>query len=77
MCKRNGNTLRHSLPGLFCLAVLLVACGQPATPALTPITMQLAWTHQAQFAGMYVADQKGCHPGRVGDQRLCLPVQAA
>lgn len=59
MCKRNGNTLRHSLLGLFCLAVLLSACLQPAAPTLTPITVQLAWTHQAQFAGMYVADQKG------------------
>lgn len=59
MCKRNGNTLRHSLPGLICLTVLLSACLQPASPTLTPITVQLAWTHQAQFAGMYVADQKG------------------
>jgi NitT/TauT family transport system substrate-binding protein len=43
------------------LAISLVACAPAATPtpALTPITVQLAWTHQAQFAGMYIADQKG------------------
>lgn len=29
------------------------------TPSLTPVTVQLAWTHQAQFAGMYAADLKG------------------
>lgn len=39
--------------------ISLSACGQSATPALTPITMQLSWTHQAQFAGVYAADQKG------------------
>jgi NitT/TauT family transport system substrate-binding protein len=26
---------------------------------LTPVTIQLAWIHQSQFAGLYVADQKG------------------
>ena len=30
-----------------------------ANPALTPITLQLSWTHQAQFAGFYAADQNG------------------
>jgi NitT/TauT family transport system substrate-binding protein len=38
----------------------LPACGQPATPTtLTPITVQLQWTHQAEFAGFYAADQNG------------------
>ena len=27
--------------------------------ALTPVYVQLAWTHQSQFAGMYAADQQG------------------
>jgi NitT/TauT family transport system substrate-binding protein len=37
-----------------------MACAQPATtPSLTPVTVQLAWTHQAQFAGFYAADQNG------------------
>lgn len=29
------------------------------TPALIPLTVQLLWTHQAQFAGLYAADQNG------------------
>ncbi|MFH1185180.1 MAG: ABC transporter substrate-binding protein [Chloroflexota bacterium] len=42
------------------LALSLTACTAEARPAPpTPITVQLSWTHQAQFAGMYVADQKG------------------
>ncbi len=47
--------------------ISLVACEVPGggapraapAPALTPITVQLKWTHQAQFAGFYAADQKG------------------
>ncbi len=40
---------------VFCLS----ACAPRATPAqaLTPITVQLKWLHQAQFAGFYAADQ--------------------
>ena len=34
-------------------------CSLPRAGALTPVTVQLAWTHQAQFAGLYAADQKG------------------
>jgi NitT/TauT family transport system substrate-binding protein len=47
---------------LICLAFLLSACTQPDSPSPqehTPLTVQLAWTHNAQFAGMYVADQQG------------------
>jgi NitT/TauT family transport system substrate-binding protein len=46
---------------LLVILVCLTACTpRPiATPALTPVTVQLAWTHQAQFAGMYAADLKG------------------
>ena len=42
-------------------ALWLMACTPAATPtrALTPVTMQLRWTHNAQFAGFYAADQKG------------------
>ncbi len=29
------------------------------TSALTPVTLQLSFTHQAEFAGFYVADQQG------------------
>ena len=56
---------RVFLPLLFVLAASLAACGggdgPPAAPseAVTPITVQLKWTHQTQFAGFYAADQKG------------------
>jgi NitT/TauT family transport system substrate-binding protein len=36
------------------------ACSSiPNTPALTPVTVQLQWTHQAQCAGFYAASQNG------------------
>jgi NitT/TauT family transport system substrate-binding protein len=42
------------------LSIVLTSCGSVTpTRALTPITVQLTWTHQAQFAGFYVADQQG------------------
>jgi NitT/TauT family transport system substrate-binding protein len=39
----------------------LSACrpAAPPAPALTPVTVQLNWIHQAQFAGLYAADQNG------------------
>jgi NitT/TauT family transport system substrate-binding protein len=62
MCKLSRTSLQHSLPTSILLAIILAACSpnpSQTTPALTPVTVQLAWTHQAQFAGMYVADQLG------------------
>ena len=59
MCKMEKIGPRISLALLICLSILLSACGQPATPALTPVTVQLKWLHQAQFAGLYAADQNG------------------
>ena len=47
---------------LFATLVLLAltACTTlTPTRALTPVTVQLTWTHQAQFAGLYAADQQG------------------
>ena len=48
------------------VAVLLLLLALPAcalkttsTPVATPVTVQLAWTHQSQFAGLYAADQMG------------------
>lgn len=41
------------------IAFSITACGPKPAPAPTTVTVQLAWTHQAQFAGMYAADQKG------------------
>jgi NitT/TauT family transport system substrate-binding protein len=45
--------------GLICLTIMMSACGQPAVPALTPISVQLLWTHNATFSGFYAADQEG------------------
>lgn len=46
---------------LLIIASTLSACAPATTttPPPTPITLQLAWTHQAQFAGMYAADRLG------------------
>jgi ABC-type nitrate/sulfonate/bicarbonate transport system substrate-binding protein len=43
----------------FVIALLFAACGQKPTPSLTPITVQLSWLHQAEFAGLYAAEQQG------------------
>jgi NitT/TauT family transport system substrate-binding protein len=48
---------------LFCILALLlpvVACEpQQQKRALGEVTVQLKWVHQAQFAGLYVAQEKG------------------
>ncbi len=46
---------------LLLLALSLIACTPTTAPAqpLTPITVQLLWTHNAQFAGFYAAEKKG------------------
>lgn len=45
------------MAAVLACAMALPAASQAAT--LTPLCVQLKWTHQAQFAGMYVAKQKG------------------
>jgi len=41
-------------------AAFFSACTSTKTPvALTPVTVQLSWLHQAQFAGFYAAEQNG------------------
>ena len=41
-------------------AIALSACSTVTpTRALTPLTLQLRWTHNAQFAGFYAAEQNG------------------
>ena len=40
------------------LSGLFTACGS-SQKALEGVTVQLSWTHSAEFAGFYVADQKG------------------
>ena len=52
--------LRKSLPILILLVAILSACApQPAVEELSPVTVQLKWVHQAQFAGFYAAVDKG------------------
>lgn len=44
------------------VALVLTGCGgsnAPQAPTLTPVTLQLQWVTQAQFAGYYVALDKG------------------
>jgi NitT/TauT family transport system substrate-binding protein len=61
-----ANYMRHK--GHWCAGVILVCivllagCGTPATPTPLPlqqVTLQLQWVTQAQFAGYYVALDKG------------------
>lgn len=48
---------------MIVIALVLMGCGGPKAteeaPALTPVTLQLQWVTQAQFAGYYVALDKG------------------
>lgn len=41
------------------LTVILTSCASATPTPTTPITLQLKWAHQAQFAGFYAADQLG------------------
>lgn len=50
----------RTLIALFLAFVLLAACTpQTAQPPPDEVTVQLKWVHQAQFAGIYVAQEKG------------------
>ncbi|MBU2600872.1 MAG: ABC transporter substrate-binding protein [Actinobacteria bacterium] len=45
---------------LLVIASTLSACAPTTTtPPPTPITVQLAWTHQSNFSGFYAAEQRG------------------
>jgi NitT/TauT family transport system substrate-binding protein len=43
------------------VSLILAACAPKAAPQadLTPLTVQLQWIHQSQFAGLYAADTNG------------------
>ncbi|HET7774773.1 MAG TPA: ABC transporter substrate-binding protein, partial [Azospira sp.] len=45
---------RHLSPALVLLGLLLMAPAQAET-----VTLQLKWQHQFQFAGYYMAQEKG------------------
>ncbi len=56
-------SFRPVLLNIFIILFLVSSAGcSPANPPaakMTPITVQLAWTNQSQFAGLYAADQLG------------------
>jgi NitT/TauT family transport system substrate-binding protein len=59
--KDASKSFGHVLIVLLCL-VLVAACGPEPTPTpipLEPVSLQLQWVTQAQFAGYYVALDKG------------------
>lgn len=47
------------LPMLGIIAALFACVPAATPPALTPVTVQLSWLHQAEFSGFYVAEQQG------------------
>ncbi len=45
---------------VFLPLIFASACSAAASvPDLTPVTVQLSWTHQAEFAGFYAAEEQG------------------
>ena len=56
-------SLRTVLWNIFIFLFLVSSAGctaaNPSAAKITPITVQLAWTNQSQFAGLYAADQLG------------------
>jgi NitT/TauT family transport system substrate-binding protein len=52
--------IANAFAGLFLSCLLLVGCGE-SQPPKTPdeVRLQLKWVHQAQFAGFYMAQEKG------------------
>jgi len=44
---------------LISLMLVLAGCSQHVEIELKPVNVRLKWVHQAQFAGMYVAEEKG------------------
>jgi NitT/TauT family transport system substrate-binding protein len=65
---RGGKTMKR-MAHMFWAAALLVAAlacePQSEKRVLDEVTVQLKWVHQAQFAGLYVAQEKG-HYAREG-----------
>jgi len=52
--KYNYQALSVILIAIYCIGNLRVACAE-----LTPVTLQLKWQHQFQFAGYYAAIEQG------------------
>ena len=58
---KRGKMVVTGLVGMLLSGMVLSACGGPATTtgAMDKVRLQLKWLHQAQFAGFYVAADKG------------------
>lgn len=59
---RRPDIARGAPLALLIVAALATASCRPAEAppaALAPVTVQLLWTHNAEFAGFYAADQQG------------------
>jgi NitT/TauT family transport system substrate-binding protein len=54
---KSSGILRNAVWIVILISGLLVSCQSGPEPA--EVSVQLKWLHQAQFAGMYVADQEG------------------
>ena len=52
-------TLYHYFLFIVILMSALTACSPKSTAPATPVTVQLKWVNQAQFAGFYVTADKG------------------
>jgi len=56
----SNQALSRYLAAIFFISAFLFSCTPDSkTPSFTSITVQLRWTHQSQFAGFYMSDQKG------------------
>lgn len=54
------HVIRLSVVLLVLVGLLVSACSQSsASQELEPVTVQLSWLHQAEFAGLYAAEQQG------------------
>lgn len=56
---RTRGGLGRCCAALLLLAAVLSACAPGPAAPLTPVILQLNWTHGAQFAGLYAAEQYG------------------
>jgi NitT/TauT family transport system substrate-binding protein len=49
----------HLLFTMIALTAVSACSTKASAEHLTPVTVQLSWTHQAEFAGFYAAEQQG------------------
>ena len=70
---RTAHRMRNAfLAGALCGLCIAAPSGaeEPSAPQATPVTLMLLWTPQSQFAGYYVALEKGFYKQRGVDVRL-------